>query len=351
MHNEYSIADSLGVSLKAHGISVADLVLYINSACNLRCKHCYVGNALLSSSTSIDSRSATQLIENLSPLDRITILGGEPLLYKHINTVVQKAIDCQIAERRITTNLTELFFFDYARFSNKGVRLAVSVDGHSSELHDSIRGKGTFERTVRNIKRMLQIGYDLEVTHTINSDNIHYFWDFVEFLVSIGVRRLNLHKISMQGNAVDNQKLFVSAGTWVSFLNELKMASASGVDGSLEVRVPVLYVTKCEFQNLMNDGIYSHHAQGSFYGSRRGARIVIYPDRRLYISSELFGTGSHIGSIEDGKFVYNDSVSNELEFFGRITTGDSIERLNPSFADIDGGLVPLSVSFKQTMHL
>lgn len=343
---EYSVGSDLKQRLGQRGIIVRDLVIYINSSCNLRCKHCYVGNSLLDRSVRLNLESAKNLIDEMSPLDRMTILGGEPFLYKNINEVIARSIRKEIKQRRITTNLTDFFFFDYKRFVGEPLTVAVSIDGHNSATHDEIRGVGSFARTMSNLRTLVNAGYDVEVTHTVTSRSLTSFWSLVQLVKELGVRRLNLHKISMQGNASDHRWLSVKPSEWIGFVSELtKLSTSSPSQADLQIRYPILYTTRDELDALMKTGTYYHHALGSFYSPDRGARIVLYPDQRLYISSELFGTGSYIGRIDNGVFVYNDSLINEREFFSK-SPELTIEKLNPVFADEECLFIPISVSYK-----
>ncbi len=183
---------------------IDDVVLYVNSSCNLRCKHCYIGNELLDSNNVVDSSDLCEFIREFSSLSCITILGGEPLLHRGINDVLQAALDVPIGDRRITTNLTEFFFFDHKRFVGRPFTLAVSLDGADSVSHDFIRGSGMFDKTVRNLRTVVEEGFDIEVSHTITRRNISAFEELIALCKSLRVRKLNLHKVSLQGNAQSN---------------------------------------------------------------------------------------------------------------------------------------------------
>jgi hypothetical protein len=42
------------------------------------------------------------------------------------------------------------------------------------------------------------------------------------------------------------------------------------------------------------------------------SRVVIFPNQRVSVSFEAFGTNSHVGDFSSGKFIFNDSPTNEL---------------------------------------
>jgi MoaA/NifB/PqqE/SkfB family radical SAM enzyme len=125
---------------------------------------------------------------------------------------------------------------------------------------------------------------------------------------SLGVSRFNLHKISLKGNALENAELSISASEWRSLVNYLEKLPRQN---ELAVRYEVGYATKSEFESWKATGTYHEHVSGSYY-SNEGNRVVLYADGNVYISSEAFGTDSHIGSLINGEFVPNLSLRNEL---------------------------------------
>lgn len=350
MGRQIRIPLDLKKSLLACGIDPSDLVLYINSACNLRCKHCYIGNSLLNASESYCGADIINFIIEFGHLDRLTILGGEPLLHRDINAIVDNISSDRITSCRITTNLTSLSGFDYVRHGNKNLVISVSVDGHSEQLHDHIRGPGTFRATIKNLRLLLSAGYEVELTHTIMRHNIGHFPAMLQLCRQLGVQKLNLHRISLHGNAILNSDLYVSPTEWVSFCQTLKdkAATVDDVGGdSICVRYPPLFTTGAKFRNMISSGEYHHHTSGSFYGDK--GRIVLYPDGKLYISSEAFSTESYIGCLDSEGFHFNNSPRNEFIMF----TNDEakIETMNPNQSGDKNYPAVLSVSYKKSLIL
>lgn len=99
-----------------------------------------------------------------------------------------------------------------------------------------------------------------------------------------------------------------------------------------------------EFQDLLLNGGYHHHYQRSFYATEWGQRIVIYPDKKLYVSSEAFGTESHIGHISAGTFHYNEGNQNEMR-------GASSHLMSREIGVEQNQYSTLSVSFKKTLYI
>ena len=353
MGNSIKIPADLVAQLNEIGIFPTDLVLYINSACNLRCQHCYIGNELLNAAESYSEDELNCFVNQFLSLDRVTVLGGEPLLHKGINSILGNLLLRPIRECRMTTNLTFLHNFNHRRFANERLRLCVSLDGHNAETHDFIRGRGNFTRTVRNILLMVEEGFDVEITHTVMSHNLSHFAALVALCKQMGLKRLNLHRISPHGNALLNQELAVTPAEWVSLVGQIKdmaLRSSSHEEVGLAVRFPLLFVSSNEFNHLIKEGRYHHHVKGSFYSDTEGHRVVLYPDGKLFISSEAFGTEGFIGHLEAGRFIYNPDKRNEMKFFPEENPAHTEAVSHLQTGDANYPKV-LSVSFKQSVSV
>jgi MoaA/NifB/PqqE/SkfB family radical SAM enzyme len=333
--------------------NIEDIVLYINSTCNLRCKHCYIGNSLLSENNIFNADDVCHFIEEFDSLSRITILGGEPLMHKGINEILRATLACRILERRVTTNLTSFFFLKRLEFRSAALTFAVSLDGHDSISHDFVRSDGSFKNTLRNVKTIINDGFDVEISHTITARNIGYFQQLVSLCKTNVIKKLNIHKMSLQGNAIDNAELYVQPKEWVEFCQRLLKLSRSNYIASdiLRVRFPVIYAKKKEFEKMVEAGEYWGHRHRSYYAANQGRRVVLYPNGRVYVSSELFGTDSHIGTIQEGKFVTNESFQSEINANYADDDPLLLSKLGAATQSDKNYPAILSVSFKRTVYI
>jgi MoaA/NifB/PqqE/SkfB family radical SAM enzyme len=345
MKSKIIIPKNANEDLRNLGLNVRDVVVYVTSNCNLRCKHCYIGNSLLNEANEIDIGSLKMFLSSYSELDRITLLGGEFFLYKKSIELMKFVSSQNILEKRITTNLNYLVpgLSDIAK--NGNIRMCVSLDGHNQELHEKIRGVKTFDITIDNLLTLIKDGVDIEITHTINSVNYDYVFDLIEFLRDIGIKRLNLHKISLKGNALEHRYLNISPTMWRKLTEKLEAISSNLQKQPITVRYEVGYATIKEFE-LLKQNNYQLHSLGSFY-SHNGHRVVIYPDGKVYISSEAFDTESFIGSFDNAKFITNLSDVSELKL-SHFNNFD-VSLLNPHLQGDANFPIALSVSFRQSL--
>lgn len=98
---------------------------------------------------------------------KLTLMGGEPTLYgiKENNEpllyLIKKAKELGYEYVRIDTNgqfNSELL--DKPEFKMLD-EITFSLDGPTKEINDPIRGYGSFEKCVKNIKRAKELGYNI----------------------------------------------------------------------------------------------------------------------------------------------------------------------------------------------
>lgn len=340
---------NLAHGLHQKGIDVGDIVFYINSRCNLRCKHCYVGNELLAVNFEYSYNDFQYILGQFPQLDRLTLLGGEPLLHAQVEAILQYAGSRTITEKRITTNLTSLRDDHIQILVESGFRICVSLDGVDQFTNDRIRGKGTFDTVIKNLRLLRSHTDNIEITHTLSRLNVSTFDQFVSLLRDIDIRRLNLHRMNARGNALLISEEVLSPTEWRAFVSELENMRGRNA-GTVNVRYELGFVTESEYEELKQNDGYRVHGMKSFYVKDNRGRIVLYPDRRVYISSEAFGTEAFIGFLEtDNSFRFNESAMNEIALAQQgLEIGPIV---NPLLKGDDNFPKTLSVSFRKNISI
>ena len=140
------------VRSKSFKLPVASVVQLIpTEACNLRCPFCnqWGENGYFFDGVRpvqhMDEDSLVQLMRRLSPGDSlISVHGGEPFVYKHIDTLLDLLREQQF-DVIFTTNGTLLKprLEQLAKIRN--LMFLLSIDG-DEPAHDKVRGKGTFKK-------------------------------------------------------------------------------------------------------------------------------------------------------------------------------------------------------------
>lgn len=139
---------------------------FVNNSCNLNCKHCYVGYENKENELSIEQWKKT--FENLIGLGALTFgnVGKEPLLsfdktLSILDYLFKKRLENPKIRFGLVTNGTLL---DKDKIKELEKRkpdyLDISIDG-IEEDHDFIRGKGNYQKTLKNLKLMKTISPSL----------------------------------------------------------------------------------------------------------------------------------------------------------------------------------------------
>lgn len=166
-------------------------VLFISNKCNLACKHCSIfkmHNTYIKSYKQIKK----ELEYSYSIGSRfVDFEGGEPTLWddkdKNLNSLISLAKTIGFFSTTITTNAQ-------IPFSNlKADFIWISLDGIGN-YHDAIRGKGSFERLLKNIESINhnKIGANM-VINSKNYNSVEETIDFVKNHSHIQSISLNFH--------------------------------------------------------------------------------------------------------------------------------------------------------------
>ncbi len=184
---------------------------YITFDCNLRCRHCYVGDNLAPHTHALFHQVTDTLYKCYQQGARkVTFLGGEPTLHPNYADIL--AIACEIGYRQIIvdTNGIQRYPLPCNLCSTERLTVRFSIEGAYPETHERVRGKGTFAKTLRTLQQVIADGIRAEITFTINALNINEIVPMVGRFVDEGVSEINFHFVSLMGNGRLNQLLGLS---------------------------------------------------------------------------------------------------------------------------------------------
>lgn len=147
----------------------------ITQSCDLACKHCRAAAQPLPHPDQLTTDEGKALIDQISDM-KVPIFvftGGDPLKRADIYDLVRYAATKNV-KVAVTPSATPLLTRE-AIFKMKEagvVRMAVSLDGSTPEIHDHFRGvEGTWQRTVEAIKWAGEAGMPIQVHTTISRHN------------------------------------------------------------------------------------------------------------------------------------------------------------------------------------
>ena len=157
------------------------------------------------------------------------VTGGEPLLRKELAlSIIDRFAEAGVAVSLVTNG----WFVDEAVADRiaaiDDVRVHVSVDGASPEVHDAVRGvPGSWRRAVRAIDLLLARGVLIQVNHTISSANAPTLQSCLEHLWLLGPGTIGTATVVPIGAASRNRAWRVDTGV---MHREIEKFRARGFD-------------------------------------------------------------------------------------------------------------------------
>ena len=189
---------------------------HLTERCNLRCRHCYQAprkgaRARVDLSLEEMRRVMAEIsdtLENWAKNYRIdfspslNITGGEPLLRADLLNIISEARGRGF-EVFLLTNGTIINRHRAQALASAGVRaVQVSIEG-PEEIHDSIRGRGSFSQAVWGVKNLLAAGLTVTLNATLSSLNAGRMAEMAALATSIGVQRLGFSRLVPYGRGMD----------------------------------------------------------------------------------------------------------------------------------------------------
>ena len=181
---------------------------HLTERCNLRCSHCYqsghskgelsfeqVRDVATEVSDMLEAWSERYYME-FSPSFNIT--GGEPFLRQDLFNILDH-LGGRGFDLFLLTNGTLIdreAALRLAMTSVKGVQ--VSVEG-PEEIHDSIRGRGSFASSLRGISFLLDAGLTVTLNATLSDLNADHLTSMVLLASSMGAQRLGFSRLVPSG--------------------------------------------------------------------------------------------------------------------------------------------------------
>ncbi len=167
------------------GESIAIIQFQYNYACNFHCQHCSIrrfqGKKNKKQFTIKDVKNLFKQADELG-LARVTITGGEPLVFKDLDELVA-AIDPQKFYINCDSNGWFLDEKKAKHLKEIGVdRIQLSLDSLNPKEHDEFRrAPGAFERAMRAIDATLNAGLAIFVQTVVWKQRL-YSKEFIKFL-------------------------------------------------------------------------------------------------------------------------------------------------------------------------
>jgi Fe-coproporphyrin III synthase len=181
--------------------NATNVFFHILTACNLRCRHCYINPSQHGAeSLALDTIAAwLNAFAGKESLSNVIFLGGEPTLHPELALAVKHARGLGYQSVTIDTN-GYLFHDILHRVSPDEVDFfSFSLDGATRGVNDSLRGEGSYQACLKGIRQAVSRGFHASLIYTVSSANLHELEKMPELLADLGIRRFFVQVVGIRG--------------------------------------------------------------------------------------------------------------------------------------------------------
>jgi radical SAM protein with 4Fe4S-binding SPASM domain len=179
--------------------SLRYLELQITNKCNLRCRHCYIGNG---GADELSLKSIGDILKEFEYMQglRVLITGGEPLLHSRFEEINKILPDFSIRKVLFTNGI----LLSEKKLKNlKFNEIQISIDG-LEKSHDSLRGLGTFKKAMKAVMLSLDHGFNVSIATMVHPKNINDLDIMEKLFKKIGIREWQVDIPCITGRLTEN---------------------------------------------------------------------------------------------------------------------------------------------------
>ncbi len=198
-------------SSKAEGPKV--IIWILTGRCNLACEHCYA--ARFGMTKEMGPEQAERIVREAAStgVEYIGFSGGELLLRPDFLDLVDVVSRMGISTSMIT-NGTTMTPDAAKRLAANGTKVIFSVDGAGAELHDRVRGAGTWDRLMEGIEIVREAQAGFGTVMAVNKFNISDVEGVIEMTEEMGGGSATLIPVMPTGRATS--ELSPDAREWMT---------------------------------------------------------------------------------------------------------------------------------------
>ena len=207
--------------IKAPEPSLRYLELQITKNCNLKCRHCYIGDQDRErgrggekDELSLDQiRALLREFEAMQGL-RVLISGGEPLMHSQFEKINEMLPEFFIRKILMTNGLLLTKIILPALNVHE---IQVSIDG-LEHAHDSLRGKGIFRSAIETVRRSLDAGFQCSVSTMVHGKNLEDFDGMEKLFKGLGIKDWTVDVPCITGRLKEHPEFQISPAVGGKYL-------------------------------------------------------------------------------------------------------------------------------------
>jgi radical SAM protein with 4Fe4S-binding SPASM domain len=180
----------------------------ITRSCNLKCPHCFTASTMLSAAEDPPLAEARSLLEQMAEVgvQLIGLSGGEPMLRRDLEKIIDYSREVGIAEARVVSNGLPATPKRLRSLIDAGlVGIQVSIDGPEAQLHSAVRGckPRLFDITCANVAEAVSLGLDVSIACFLSRWASRQVPEMAELARRLGVRALRYCAFMPRGRGGD----------------------------------------------------------------------------------------------------------------------------------------------------
>ncbi len=205
---------------------------------------------------------------------QLLISGGEPTLHPKFLDIVSKAYDIF---DNIMINTNGLNFYKLSKLAplKDKVKIQISIDG-DFPTHESIRGEGTYYKTLENVNKLSNLGFKVIIATTVANNNIKSMSGLDDDLDKTDFSLWNIKRIVGYGRAEDNDD--ISSDHWNGFYRNVKIGFANKPRISIQPMFSIETIAKMDVSTYSNSDL---SLRGVNCGTGR-SKLYINPNGTVY---------------------------------------------------------------------
>lgn len=206
-------------------ISPIDVSIELTSKCNLSCIHCLQPPER--NGKELTTTEYFRIADELSHLGvfEIFLTGGEPLLNPDWDIIGEYLINLGFTVG-LSTNGCFIDDIVAKKILDKGLykSLQVSIDGSNREVHESMRGVGSYSLVMNGLDNLAKYGIYPNIAIAVTKKNINDVLNVIEFAVSRNLKHVHIISLMPIGNRTISSysDLDVPLEEWIKLEEELE---------------------------------------------------------------------------------------------------------------------------------
>ncbi len=176
--------------------------------CNLRCQYCYFFDNPDVEYDDLSTKEWLQFFDECGEANvmRICLAGGEPFYRDDLKELIQGVVKNRMRFTMLSNGgLITDDIAAYIASTGRCDSIQISLDGGKAEIHDKVRGKGSFDQAIRGIRILQKHGISVNMRCTIHQHNVDHLEETARFVLDeLGLPDFSTNAVGYLGSCQDN---------------------------------------------------------------------------------------------------------------------------------------------------